>query len=439
MTLQQDKITLPFSLCWPLLLASCATYSDRTGGALLDFEDARFIQAEQVFEDIDYTHSPFLSGAEAGLIALTDGRYQAAIDHFQVAFDEVRDLEEAALVDPESLSRGLSTWALNEELAAYRGEGYERVMLHALWGLAYLGLGEVEDMMVEVRRSNRLLAAEERFHEKDYRAGGLATFLSAVGHELTGQIDEAYVDYKLLDQLGISESLYGPSLVRLSSAMGLADDQAKWEAKFGQAGPVPEGSARVILIAGLGMGPTKREERLTVQTKDGLLTVAVPKLVRGRQLGHSVVLRVSNHAVRTTPLEDLQRIAKESLSDRISWLVARSLVRTVVKREVRKKLEDEAGVAGAVLGDLFNLATERADLRCWSTLPDTWAAARIFVPGGEHQVFVEAPSGGVADLGRIRLDPGETMFVFVRTLGHDIHVRQVGGLSIPPLAEQSKI
>jgi hypothetical protein len=422
-----------------LLLASCATYSDRTGAALRDFREANFVAAEITFAEKDNTHSAFLSGTEAGLVALTDGRFDTALVYFKRAFVKVRDLEEAALVDPEALGRGLSTWALSEELSDYVGEGYERVMLHALWGLAYLGLGNVEDMMVEVRRSNRLLVAEERFHGSDYRAGGLATFLSAIGHELTGQLDEAYIDYKALAKLGVAESLHGPSLVRLSRSLGLAEATAQWEAKFGTVSPVPDGSARVILIAGLGMGPTKREARLSVATDDGLLVVVLPEIVYSRHTASPITLHVSENAVRSTQLEDIERLASESLKDRTAWLVARSLVRTVVKRELRQKLDDEIGVTGAIIGDVFNMVTERADLRCWSTLPGSWAAARIFVPSGEHSLSVEVPGGGLADLGRVHLDPGETMFVFARTMNRDIHARQVGGQQVNSQVRQDPI
>lgn len=436
MTPTRDRLAPWAKALLTVSLASCATYSDRTGGALKDFEQASFAHAESVFADEESTQSTFLSGVEAGLVSFTDGRFQDAIHHFEQAFGEIVDLENAALLDPEALGRGMSTWALSEELSDYPGEGYERVLLHAIWGLAYLGLGNVEDMMVEVRRSNRLLAAEERFHQSEYRSGGLATFMSAIGHELTGQLDEAYIDYKILAKLGVAKSLYGPSLVRISRSIGLAEASDQWEQEFGPAAEIPAGSACVIMIAGLGMGPTKREVRVTVATDDGLLTAVVPEVVRNQHSILPVTLHVSQHAVKTVMLEDVQRLATESIADRIAWLAAKSIVRTVIKRELRQKLDKEIGVAGAIIGDIFNVATERADLRCWSTLPSSWAAARIYVPGGEHSIAVDLPGGAPVDLGQVILSPGETMFVFVRTMNHDIHARQVGGLLVIPPAGQ---
>ncbi len=72
------------------------------------------------------------------------------------------------------------------------------------------------------------------------------------------------------------------------------------------------------------------------------------------------------------------------------------------------------------------MITERADLRCWMTLPDSWQASRLFLPAGAWPLSVRA--GALTQpLGRFELAPGETMFVFVRTLGSQIHAYHVGG------------
>ena len=84
---------------------------------------------------------------------------------------------------------------------------------------------------------------------------------------------------------------------------------------------------------------------------------------------------------------------------------------------------------------MLTIATERADLRCWSTLPDTWQVAITHAAPGVHPLALSVPGGLTADLGTIRLDPGETVFVLARTLGNDLHARRVGGLEVPSAAE----
>jgi hypothetical protein len=85
---------------------------------------------------------------------------------------------------------------LNDTALAYRGEGFERVYVHACLGMAYLAQGRLDDVFVEVRRANKILEAEEGLYEKEYRAGGLGHFLSATTYELLGKWDDAAIDYR---------------------------------------------------------------------------------------------------------------------------------------------------------------------------------------------------------------------------------------------------
>jgi hypothetical protein len=84
---------------------------------------------------------------------------------------------------------------------------------------------------------------------------------------------------------------------------------------------------------------------------------------------------------------------------------------------------DGAEVAGIV----YTLASERADLRAWRTLPHSFHAARVFVAPGTHSVRLAPLGGATMDLGRFELARGETMFVFARTLGTRTYARAVGG------------
>jgi hypothetical protein len=100
-------------------------------------------------------------------------------------------------------------------------------------------------------------------------------------------------------------------------------------------------------------------------------------------------------------------------------------------------LSDEHGAAGELAGDLFMLLTERADLRAWRTLPDTWQAGRLWVQPGEHQLRLSALGGESEVLGVFDLQPGETMFVVARTLGRRLFAYPVGGTPVVVPADDS--
>jgi hypothetical protein len=126
-------------------------------------------------------------------------------------------------------------------------------------------------------------------------------------------------------------------------------------------------------------------------------------------------------------VEDVTAVARENLADRIAWLAARSAIRSVLKRELTQHLQEQQGIWGRILGDVFAFVTERADLRAWQTLPDSWQAARVFLPAGTHEIAVSARGGEQCVLGAFELAQGETMFVFGRTIGSRLYAHPVGG------------
>ena len=171
-------------------------------------------------------------------------------------------------------------------------------------------------------------------------------------------------------------------------------------------------------------------------TPDGFIPFAVPgykdrtQLVDGLQLS----ARETGAELRTALIERVATVARENLSDRIAWMAAKSVARGIAKRELTKQLEQSAGLGGRILGDVFAVVSERADLRCWQTLPDSWQACRLFVPSGRHTLSLAALGGESRELGCFQLEPGETMLVFARTVGGRLYAHPIGGTRLGNLA-----
>ena len=411
----------------------CASYPERTQGALISFESGSFEEARSRYADHDTTRSAFLSGAEAGMAAFCNGDWDGTIEHLGQAASVTEQIEREALLSPQNLSESLVSFAISETASEYVGEGYERVMLHAHLAMAYLAKGDFEAARVEVKQANALLETEEELYDKDYQAGGLGHLLSAIIYELEGSPDDAYIDYKRMQAKGLGGGLVGRSLVRLATRLGRDDELPGWEERFGVDTARPEGAAEIVLIAGLGMGPAKQPITIPIPTGDGLLQWSVPSFIeRGSPVsGLELSVAGSGVAVETAVIEDVARVSKENLDDRIAWLATRSAVRAVLKRELTKSLEKEWGAWGQLAGDLFTAITERADLRAWHTLPDSYQAARLWLAPGQHRIEVRAQGGSSLDLGEYELIPGETMFIIARTLGGRIFTHTVGGSLIP--------
>jgi len=417
-----------------LLLASCASYPQRTEAALADFSRGHFDSAMATYGDTSVTDSPFLSGAEAGMVALVAGDWATALEELQKAAAESRDLEERALVSVDKFGDTLASWGLNDTQRPYLGEGFERVFLHCGLGLAYLGLGQTEDFGVEVRLANRLLEREQELYESKYEAGGLGHFLSALYYELTGDFDDAYIDYKRMEEKGIALDLAGPALVRLAARLGRDDELEEWEERFGAGTPPDPDSAQVVVVAGVGLGPFKVEEGMTIPTPNGAFQWRVPAYVsRGQPVARlRLMTGESSQSVDTAILEDVDSVARANLGDRLGWMAAKSVARGILKRKLTKELKEDHGTLGLVVGDIFSFITERADLRAWQTLPGSWQACRAFLPPGTHTLVLDAIGGESQELGQFELEPGETMFVFARTLGARLWAHPIGGRLIEP-------
>jgi len=425
--------SLQSAACLAACLSSlaCMSYPDRTQKAFGEFQGGELSRAQDAYENPETTGSPFLAGAEAGTVALAAGNWDGAIKDFSSAADFVKEVENSALISPESLGEALVTFTVSESAQTYQGEGYERVLLHAGLATAYIAKGDLEGAGVEVRRANALLESEEKLYEKEYKAGGLGHLMSAICYELAGEYDDAWIDYERMRSKGVGTELAERALVRLSKKTHRETDVSQDVAAKVESEET-EGSANVVLIAGIGTGPYKQPIIIPIPTPSGLLQWSVPSYTSRPQPVSGLELSVpgGDRTVQTVVVEDIGTVARENLQDRIAWLVAKSTVRAFLKRELTRRLEDEMGLFGRILGDAFTFVTERADLRCWQTLPDSWQAARAFLPPGKHELHLKALGGEERSLGTFELASNETMFVIARTIGPKLYAYPIGGKSV---------
>ena len=419
-----------FLLPATLALASCASYSARTEQAFSEFSRGDFEAAAEAYADPATTGSPFLAGAEAGMAALAGGDWEGAQAPFDAAAEAVREVEERGLASPEALGESLLAFTVNESLATYSGEGYERVQLHAALALTYLARGNLEGVWVEARLANKLLEGEEALYEKKYRAGGLGHFVSALAYELLERYDEAFIDYERMAAKGVGVELAGRAMVRIASRLHYSDRLPQLIEQYGADLERPADVASIVLVAAVGTGPFKVAHTITIPTGDGLLRWSVPGYQSRDQAGVVLELGITGAtSVQASVIEDIDQVARENLEDRIAWLAVRSAVRAGLKRELTQQLERRQGAAGFALGTILTLATEQADTRAWQTLPHSWQAARLFVEPGRHEVVLKS-RGEQRILGTYELEAGETLFVLARTLGGRLYPYAIGGLRI---------
>ena len=102
-------------------------------------------------------------------------------------------------------------------------------------------------------------------------------------------------------------------------------------------------------------------------------------------------------AASTEVLVRLNATAARALKDRIPGMLVRQTLRAAAKYEAQKQANDNMGLLGALSTQIYNLVSERADLRSWLTLPAYGMATRMELPAGEQVIMLSA-SGGSASV-----------------------------------------
>jgi len=407
-----------------LFLSGCAAYHERM--AQVD-EALAHGQPDKALEVLDS------DGREAGgqdyplyllnraMILRQRGDLEGAI----LALSEAARLtEEAAVI---SVSEQAAAATINEGRRSYAGAPYERRLIHVFLALSYLELGRLEEARVEALQIDLVSKALAEQGEPD---DPFARWLAGMIYEALGEWSDARIAYdKALAAYTDEESPYAlppprqlqRDLVRATRAVGLADEARRLRERFALPDDDPALDPQAYARQGEllffyldNLAPLWRETNTLVHaTADGhLVRIALPYAVPRPSPVSRARVRADDREATAEQAEDIARLSVHHLEREMPKLVARAIVRAVAKEKAVDKVQQEGG---AVLGLMMNIATiasERADTRSWSLLPDNVRVARLPLPPGVYPVAVvlEDRDGRVLarkDLGEIFFRAGD--------------------------------
>jgi len=383
-------------------------------------------------------------------------------------------LEAADIADKisTSISKQTASLLLNERSTNYKGEDFERVLVHMYLGINFIMLEEPEEARVEFKRVNELLRDINVSTARDYKQNIMAKYLTAIAFELIADKENdfndrefAYIEYKQIYQLEPRLALVYRDLQRMAKKLDDNEDYSKWISTFGKKDRIPKNAGEIVVIFQAGrsaikvsrgslLSDPKMKSNIRV-TLNGMslkqgVTVAgvlvalnnaenpIPRFKKRSNKIRYLVINVNGRNVdRTYMLENIEDTAVQNLKDDYNRLYAKVAAGIAVKAataiaagyaakklaEQSKQLGGFAGIIGTAVGvgtGAGLVSQIKPDLRCWHTLPANLQLGRVFLPEGEYNVTIKLVdyNGKVdrTDKKKITVKKGEKTFMNYRTL-----------------------
>jgi hypothetical protein len=356
-------------------------------------------------------------------------------------------LEAAKLADniATKVTQQAASLFINDTVTNYKGEDFERVLIHMYLGINFLTLKNADAARVEFKKVNDLLRDINVSGGKAYKQNLMAKYLTAIAFEVIAEKDNdnhdwefAYVEYKQIQQLDPRLAMVYRDLKRMAQKLKEDDDVKKW-ARQDRSAPIPADAGEMVMIYQAGKSAIKvsRGSLMSDQAmvnginvalrgmpaKEGVTTAAVllalkmaenpiPKFQKRQNKINHLVININGKDIdKTYMLEDIENTAVKNLEEAYTSMVLKVAAGVAVKGAASvaagyaaKKIAEQTKKAGAFAG-LIGLAVGagtgaallsqmKPDLRCWHTLPANFQLSRIFLAPGQYNITIKFIDSG---------------------------------------------
>ena len=306
-----------------------------------------------------------------GMVYRLDGDYQASIRSWQQAKKAIAELR------PTSVTETTASFLLNDNSQSFIGSYQEQQWLHIFQALNYLDINQPDGARVEMLQANQL--------HKEYAQEALEPpfmrYLAGMVFEFLSENDQALVAYrKALEvypksQTATPRSLYIDA-ARMMQRLGIKDELKKLIQEHNLSETELMENPNVTLIWVQGLVSEKQEKRIThwAPKHNRSFSIALPFYPKSRSSRQVSSLKTSaGNQVAFETVANLDASLRKEFVATEGWLLAKTIGRQVLKTQLGDALIQEGDpksrLAGQLIGSLFNVLTESADLRSWNSLP----------------------------------------------------------------------
>lgn len=420
-----------------LFLFSCASYNDKIGAYYKQIRSGNYAEAEIELDKNAWLQKPrnkLLFLMERGKASHLNGEYESSNTYFNEA-DQLLENGSGGVGD------AVVGVLVNPMTQSYKGEDFEKFMIHYYKALNYLYLNKSEDAVVEARRiSLQSQDQDDKFSDKQNRYSKDAFSLSLQGliYESTGDVNNAFIAYRNAAETYLAakdKTWYGTTMpksleqdvLRMAYANDFKSELAHFEALFNTKYQPQDKSdgGEVIFFWENGVAPIKEQEEfffslikgsngdlvftnggnvfIPYQGNDDInlngvssLRVTYPKYVAQPPYYTSAKINNGDTTLRFEKAEDINQLAFKTLDQRFLKEMSKTLTRLAVKKSAEyvlkesakakdKKGKNDALLEGLGFGmQLYSLFSEKADTRNWQSLPAQINYARIPLKEGNN-------------------------------------------------------
>lgn len=421
---------------------------------VINAPEQRFYQGQQY--EAAKMLLPFINKAgKDQLLFMMEAGYALHIaEKYEDSISVLLKAAKIAQVKPISVSQEVGALLVNQTLTNYRGEDFEKVLVHMYLGINYLMTKNYDDAAIEFKAvNNELMKIKTEKGEARYKQNLMAKYLTAIAHELradknNSEEDREYAEVEYKQILNIKPDL---QMARndLNNLMVSKNNPRGELVVIFQAGRSPVKIARGKLLEDPGM---KTSVDLTLGAQSLAAGVTVGAIMKAIELAENPLpkfriqsnktkylrITVLGQQVNTEILENLEYTAMKNLEDDYGRLKAKLAGSIVLKaivsigagiaaEELTRKLSKGNAGLSSLMGLLVGsgtgaalFATIKPDLRCWHFLPANLQLARMQLQPGKYTARVQyiGYNGEVQDtkLLNFEIRKKDKYFINIRTL-----------------------
>ncbi|GAA4787778.1 hypothetical protein GCM10023231_14900 [Olivibacter ginsenosidimutans] len=426
----------------------CASYHNRVASYYQKIAAGDYQAAEQDLTKNALLKKPrnkLLYLMEMGRVSQLNGEYEASNRYLneadrllEIGLSNAKDAVVGALVNP-----------MNQN---YKGEDFEKFMLHYYKALNYIYLHNTEDAIVEARRIT--LQSQEQTDKYNNRKNRYSTdafslMLQGLIYERDGDVNNAFIAYRNAVETYLKSddsTYYGTPLpsslkydvMRMAYLNGFHSELQYFEKKFHTSYThyTPGPGGELVLFWENGLAPIKEQEDIIfslIKGDDGdfvftnatgtifipldrhaagsfnlndihSVHIALPKYVSKLPYYTDAELKLDSSTYYFEKAEDINELAVTTLKQRFAKELGTTLTRLAVKKGAEyvlketakgtgKNGKDNALLEGLGFGvQLYGLLSEKADTRNWQSLPSQIAYTRVPLKPGENKLLIQLTS-----------------------------------------------